>query len=179
MLPETYESQNLHKQKKTEVDIFISKENFFFLCSPFLPHSKQIVLEQRALVSHLRELVAQFCFGNQNGRGNLCGFITGAFGVCAARSLSSCCPPRAHGPLLPSCVASGPGDFLACLSPDNSGIWNSVSITLEQPVPVLEPQASSSKPQDICVRVPRQHLSVLHPTGESTMRPCFGRRFCG
>lgn len=30
-------------------------------------------------------------------------------------------PLGAHGPLLPSGVASGPGDFLACLSPTTGG----------------------------------------------------------
>lgn len=39
------------KRKKKDVDVFISKEMFFFsfLCPPFLPPSKQNVLEQTAL----------------------------------------------------------------------------------------------------------------------------------
>ena len=45
-------SKNLHEQKKkkhtkkTDVDVFISKEMLFLLCPPFLPHSKQNVLKQ-------------------------------------------------------------------------------------------------------------------------------------
>lgn len=150
------------------------------MCSPFLPHSKQIVLEQRALVSHLRELVAQFCFGNQNGRGNLCGFITGAFGVCAARSVSSCCPPRCSRSPTPQRCCLRSWRLFSVPFPDNRGIWNSVSITLAQPVPVLEPQASSfvllslKASRHLRQSPQTQPLSVLHPTGESTMLPCFG-----
>lgn len=88
--------KNIHEQKNIDVDVFISKEMFLFLffhvSPPFLPHSKQNVLKQMAFFSHLRELVAHFCFGNQNGRGNLCGF-----GVCAARRVLSCCPPVCSG----------------------------------------------------------------------------------
>lgn len=114
--------KNLHEQKKIDLDVFISKEIFFFLCSPFLPHLKQIVLEQRAFVSHLRELVAWFCFGNQNGRGNLCGFITGAFGVCAARRVVSCCPPPCSRSPIPRLCCLRSWRLFSVPFPYNSGM---------------------------------------------------------
>lgn len=42
-------SKNFQEQKKFDVDVFISKEMFFFfLCPPFLPHSKQNALKHQA-----------------------------------------------------------------------------------------------------------------------------------
>lgn len=67
--------------------IYLFQRNFFFLVFPFPSSFKAKCSEANSLFSHLREQAARFlfCFGNQNGRGNECGFITGAFGVCAAR----------------------------------------------------------------------------------------------
>lgn len=149
------------------------------MCSPFLPHLKQIVLEQRAFVSHLRELVAWFCFGNQNGRGNLCGFITGAFGACAARRVVSCCPPPCSRSPIPRLCCLRSWRLFSVPFPHNSGMWTSLSITSAQPVPVLEPQGSSFvllsvKASAYLHQNPQtQPLSILHPTDESTMRPRF------
>lgn len=115
---------------------------FVFSCVPlFLPHSKQNVLKQMAFFSHLRELVAHFCFGNQNGRGNLCGF-----GVCAAGACCPAAPLSAQGPLLSGCVASGPGDFSARLSP-----------VVEQSPRTASPRPRASR-AFLCPPLPQTHL---------------------
>ena len=73
----------------------------------------------------------------------MCGFITGAFGVCAERGPTFLPARLAGAPLPPGFAASGPGDFLTvCLSPSNTGTWTSLS---RNPAHLdFEPQGSSS-----------------------------------
>lgn len=112
--------------------LFKRKCGFFFLLSfflvfPFPSSFRAKCSKANSLFSHLREPGGSFfCFGNQNGRGNACGFIIVLSGCVLGLVLS---PSWLLwlGPLSPGCVASGPGAFeSACLLlPCNPGMWAS------------------------------------------------------
>lgn len=159
----------------------------FFLCPPFLPHSKQNVLKQTVFFHTWESRSVHFCFGNQNGRGNVWFHHWCFRGVCWAWSYL---PPglSGWGPPPPGFAASGPGDFLTvCLSPSNTGTWTSLSRNPAHPAlrvffgpPLRQSLVTRTRPYQLYLHQnPQESQLPVGPTsqGQSTTFSVF-RMLC-